>query len=554
MAYKALYRKYRPSTFEEVVGQQHIVATLQNAIKNNKLAHAYLFCGPRGTGKTSVAKLLAKTINCTSDGNRPCGKCANCIDIQESTHPDVIELDAATNNGVDEVRELIDKVKYAPMQGKYKVYIIDEVHMMTASAFNALLKTLEEPPEYCIFILATTEPHKVLPTIVSRCQRFDFNKVPTPLIKERLSYIAEKEGIKCEDAALQLVSEIAEGGMRDALSIMDQCIAYAQNDIKASDVSAVYGIATTREKLDLLAFVSDRDTKSLMEKAKSLSNRGIDLQRLTTDLINICKETVVYSYSQDSSILTVLTPNQAEELGKMFTVKQLLGSTDYLMDVSVKYKDVTDSLSYFEVCLLKMVSLISGDPAVETRKQPEIVQKPVETVEIKPVTEEIKVVKPAEPVIKHLNNDQLYMILLRSKKEIRARDSVKWPDIIKDVPELKECAVMSSSETDMIVVAPSREQADIINEENKQNEIRNVLLQRLGTEKSLTAITKDQQYLLISYFKDKTGPSPVIKEEPKKPLINDTEEKLIKMFGREGFIKARFGILESILTFNISGT
>ena len=152
MAYKALYRKYRPSTFEEVVGQQHIVATLQNAIKNNKLAHAYLFCGPRGTGKTSVAKLLAKTINCTSEGNRPCGKCANCIDIQESTHPDVIELDAATNNGVDEVRELIDKVKYAPMQGKYKVYIIDEVHMMTASAFNALLKTLEEPPEYCIFI------------------------------------------------------------------------------------------------------------------------------------------------------------------------------------------------------------------------------------------------------------------------------------------------------------------------------------------------------------------------------------------------------------------
>ena len=537
MAYKALYRKYRPSTFEEVVGQQHIVATLQNAIKNNKLAHAYLFCGPRGTGKTSVAKLLAKTINCTSEGNRPCGKCANCIDIQESTHPDVIELDAATNNGVDEVRELIDKVKYAPMQGKYKVYIIDEVHMMTASAFNALLKTLEEPPEYCIFILATTEPHKVLPTIVSRCQRFDFNKVPTPLIKDRLSYIAEKEGIKCEDAALQLVSEIAEGGMRDALSIMDQCIAYAQNDIKASDVSAVYGIATTREKLDLLAYVSDRDTKSLMEKAKSLSNRGIDLQRLTTDLINICKETVVYSYSQDSSILTVLTPNQAEELGKMFTVKQLLGSIDYLMDVSVKYKDVTDSLSYFEVCLLKMVSLISGDPVVETRKQPEIVRKPVETAEIKPVTEEIKAVKPAEPVIKHLNNDQLYMILLRSKKDIRARDSVKWPEVIKDVPELKECAVMSSSETDMIVVAPSREQADIINEENKQNEIRNVLLQRLGTEKNLTAITKDQQYLLISYFKDKTGPIPVIKEEPKKPLINETEEKLIKMFGREGFKK-----------------
>ena len=243
MAYKALYRKYRPSTFEEVVGQKHVVMTLQNAIKNNKLAHAYLFCGPRGTGKTSVAKLLAKTINCTSE-NKPCGHCANCIDIQESTHPDVVELDAATNNGVDEVRELIEKVKYAPMQGKYKVYIIDEVHMMTSSAFNALLKTLEEPPEYCIFILATTEPHKVLPTIVSRCQRFDFNKVSVPVIKERLRYIVGQEGITCDDDALQLIAELAEGGMRDALSVLDQCIAYSQDNITAEDVSTVYGIAT----------------------------------------------------------------------------------------------------------------------------------------------------------------------------------------------------------------------------------------------------------------------------------------------------------------------
>ena len=280
MAYKALYRKYRPATFEDVVGQQHIVATLQNAIKNNKLAHAYLFCGPRGTGKTSIAKLLAKTINCTDPENKPCGKCANCLDIQEGTHPDVVELDAATNNGVDEVRDLIDKVKYAPMQGKYKVYIIDEVHMMTPSAFNALLKTLEEPPAYCIFVLATTEPHKVLPTIVSRCQRFDFNKVPTLLIKERLKYIAQQEGIICEDAALTLIAEIAEGGMRDALSIMDQCIAYAQNNIKASDVSAVYGIATTSEKLDLFECVSRKDTKRLMEKARNLANRGIDLEHL----------------------------------------------------------------------------------------------------------------------------------------------------------------------------------------------------------------------------------------------------------------------------------
>ncbi|MBE6103509.1 MAG: DNA polymerase III subunit gamma/tau, partial [Erysipelotrichaceae bacterium] len=331
MAYKALYRKYRPSTFEEVVGQKHVVMTLQNAIKNNKLAHAYLFCGPRGTGKTSVAKLLAKTINCTSE-NKPCGHCANCIDIQESTHPDVVELDAATNNGVDEVRELIEKVKYAPMQGKYKVYIIDEVHMMTSSAFNALLKTLEEPPEYCIFILATTEPHKVLPTIVSRCQRFDFNKVSVPVIKERLRYIVGQEGITCDDDALQLIAELAEGGMRDALSVLDQCIAYSQDNITAEDVSTVYGIATNAEKLDLLKAVRNKDVQKSMAMVNDFSGRGIDLQRLTLDLINLCKETVIYSYSGKGNLLEKTTVAQAEDLLRNFTSDELLKCIDNLMD------------------------------------------------------------------------------------------------------------------------------------------------------------------------------------------------------------------------------
>ena len=186
MAYQALYRKYRPTNFDEVVGQTHIIQTLKNAIVQNRIAHAYLFCGPRGTGKTSIAKIFAKTLNCTNNQDAPCGVCENCKMAANGSHPDIIEIDAASNNGVDEVRNLIDKVKYAPMQGKYKIYIIDEVHMMTPEAFNALLKTLEEPPAHIVFILATTEPHKILPTIISRCQRFDFKRVDEHDIISRL--------------------------------------------------------------------------------------------------------------------------------------------------------------------------------------------------------------------------------------------------------------------------------------------------------------------------------------------------------------------------------
>ncbi len=249
MAYKALYRTYRPQTFEEVAGQRHIVRTLKNALEKNKIAHAYLFCGPRGTGKTTMAKLFAKALNCEEGIGHQCNNCENCKEIIAGTHPDVIEIDAASNNGVEQVRDLIDKVNYLPIKGKYKVYIIDEVHMMTTNAFNALLKTLEEPPAHVIFILATTEPHNILPTIISRCQRYDFEKVADSDIKERMLEIMNQENISYEDSAVDRIISLADGGVRDALSILDQALAYSGDSLYEEDIINMFGLTSTTEKV-----------------------------------------------------------------------------------------------------------------------------------------------------------------------------------------------------------------------------------------------------------------------------------------------------------------
>lgn len=355
MSYKALYRTYRPNSFDTVVGQQHIVKTLQNAIASNRMSHAYLFCGPRGTGKTSVAKLLAKSVNCSHPEKAPCNECDNCISIQAGNHPDVIEIDAASNNGVDEIRDLIEKVKYAPLQAKYKVYIIDEVHMLSQGAFNALLKTLEEPPSHVIFILATTEPHKVIPTIISRCQRYDFVRVNKKEIQQRIEEVLVNENITYEEEATRLISQLADGGVRDALSILEQCIAYAGDHLMASHVNEIYGIATTQDKLELIKAVFVENVSELMIEIERISQKNIDIRRLTTDLMEILKEAVIYSYTKDDTLLSKLSREEVIDLLQVSPVI-MLKMIDDLMDTTEKYRSSSNLLSYFEICLLKLMS------------------------------------------------------------------------------------------------------------------------------------------------------------------------------------------------------
>ena len=386
MSYKA---SYRPQTFGEVAGQEHIVTTLKNAIKENRISHAYLFAGPRGTGKTTVAKLLAKALNCTGE-NPPCDQCPNCKAITVGEHPDVIEIDAASNNGVDEVRDLIDKVKYAPINGKYKVYIIDEVHMMSTGAFNALLKTLEEPPAHIVFVLATTEPHKILPTIISRCQRFDFKKVENHDIISRLEYVLKSENKKYELSALESVAKLAEGGMRDALSILEQCLAY-NNELTVESVNMVYGLLSMDNKISFIKQLLSKDIKGVLTSLDNMLSGSIDIKRLTFDLVDVLKDIIIYKNTQDVSILFVLTQQDVDNLAPYILVEEAFEIIDILIEASSHYSQSLDANTYFELAMLKICNRIKEENKLAIDNS-----KAIEQVNILPVKDTAKAIPVVE--------------------------------------------------------------------------------------------------------------------------------------------------------------
>jgi DNA polymerase-3 subunit gamma/tau len=592
MAYKALYRTYRPSTFEEVVGQQHIVLTLQNAIKNHKIAHAYLFCGPRGTGKTTVAKLVSKGVNCISEGIIPCNICHNCISIASGSHPDIVEIDAASNNGVDEIRDLIEKVKYSPIESKYKVYIIDEVHMLSTGAFNALLKTLEEPPAHVIFILATTEPHKVLPTVISRCQRFDFTKVPLKLISERIEYILDIENVKYEKEVVRLISNLAEGGLRDALSILEQIMAYAKNDLKEEHVYQIYGISTIKEKIDLLDAIFSTDAKNLLDQFDQIEKKSHDIKRLTGDLVEILKESVIYSYTQDEIALNLLTSEEAKHLLEQRNHNELLAMIDILIDTFEKYRNATNVQAYFEVALLKMMSLDNErlvytqtatkkvkakkvekvDKVDKAETEDHIGVKPQEkAVEVEPIQQEvIKQEKPIEkpqeqteikrkPLIKeenserpqlildvrNYNTEELIQCMVAADKEMRHEDTEQWGKVEDFVHELEwakiaryliQSEVAISGEKFIVVIVASQEAADLINDPINDPEFKKMMKLILGKSKHVIAIDKRAFDTALAEFLDRRSknnlPEPIHIEEEKIEVKKTTEQVAIDLFGQ----------------------
>lgn len=550
MSYKALYRTYRPSSFEEVVGQQHIVTTLKNAVKQNKIAHAYLFCGPRGTGKTTIAKLLAKAVNCEDQQNAPCNQCRSCLAIQQGNHPDIVEIDAASNNGVDEVRELIEKVKYAPLEGRYKVYIIDEVHMMSSGAFNALLKTLEEPPSHVIFILATTEPQKVLPTIISRCQRYDFSKVGQNEIITRVRCVLEQEHIECEDEALRLVAQLADGGMRDALSIMDQCIAYAQNHITAAHVNEIYGITTVSEKIEMLQWIFQHQAQSLLEKIRLLNEKGVDIKRLTSDLIEILKECVIFIYTQDVTLLNKINKTEANAIINGKSSRDLLALIDILMETLEKYRTASSAASYFEVAVLKMMAeldqsrrtaavippvysqpatapSIPASPQASTGKpRPEVQSESTLMPEEADLTEDTLPLEmmpplPAPPEetgrviqektvevhpefeIQPLDYEFVMQLLAGANKEMRMKDENQWKLIDQKCRDrdlncarianlLRNGRIVACGENYILICVSYQALANQINDPAMKSQINRFCYENLEIRKQLFAITQEQ--------------------------------------------------------------
>ena len=474
MTYQALYRVWRPQTFTDVSGQEMITQTLRNAIRQEKPSHAYLFSGPRGTGKTSVAKIFAKAINCpNSTDGEPCNACAICEQITNGSLGDVIEIDAASNNGVEEIRDIREKANYAPTQANYKVYIIDEVHMLSMGAFNALLKTLEEPPRNVVFVLATTEPHKIPLTIISRTQRFDFRRISQEDIISRMEYILDEKGIEHEEDALLLIAKAAEGGMRDALSILDQALSFQEDKVETDDIQRITGSVTQDLLEDYLESLAGRDTKTGLNLLQSLLQEGKDAGRFVEDVILFARDLLLFqnTQTQERSIYKIA------KFGEDFESLAMTLPEDFLYEVIRVFNDTQQELRlsnhaevYLEVATIKL-SQQQGTAVAKPVQQPTQQVEPVANVsevsseEVLKLQNELNTLKSAIAMMQEngigarakkvstktregnfqADRTQIYQVLAEAThNDLRDIKSV-WGDIL-DVLDVGQKALLNNSE------------------------------------------------------------------------------------------------------------
>lgn len=485
MSYMALYRKFRPGEFEDVKGQDHISQTLQNQIKANRIGHAYLFCGTRGTGKTSVAKIFAKAVNCQNPVNgSPCGQCEMCRAISEGRSMNVIEIDAASNNGVDNIREIREEVAYRPTEGKYKVYIIDEVHMLSIGAFNALLKTLEEPPEYVIFVLATTEAHKIPITILSRCQRYDFKRISIDTIATRLMDLMEKEQIEVEERAIRYIAKAADGSMRDALSLLDQCIAfYLGQRLTYEHVLEVLGAVDTEVFSRLLREILKRDVANVLKIVEELVMQGRELGQLTVDFTWYLRNLLLAKSSDNmEDVLDVSSENleQLKEEAKMIEIDALIRYIRNFSELSNQLRYATQKRVLLEVALIKLCK-----PAMEVN-QDSLLDR------IRAIEEEIA------NGIKISASEEGYVDRVEEKKETAPKLELQKAlhEDVKEVVKnfrgianqtspmvrnyLKRAKLSVGNQDQLLVVMPDEISAGMVGAEDNKQELERLIEERIG--------------------------------------------------------------------------
>ena len=550
MAYQALYRKYRSSNFDELVGQEPIKQTLLNSLKLKKISHAYLFSGPRGTGKTSVARLFAKALNCEDGIGTICNKCSNCLSITEGSHPDVIEIDAASNSGVDEVRNLIEKVKYAPIKGKYKVYIIDEVHMMTNSAFNALLKTLEEPPSYCVFILCTTEPYKLLPTILSRCQRYEFKKISDSEIKKLLSRVLLNEGVSCSNKALNLIVELSQGGARDSLSILDQAISYCGTEILESDIVKLFGLTTSEEKITLLQALKEKNTIKVLDLYDTFIRRSVDLSRLTNELLYLLKDVLVYTKTKNPNLLSSSDEKDVKQIEGRFLSNELLYMIHTLLECQNEFKTTSNPNFLFQVYLLKLLDFgtvlnqnVLPTQEIKVEKVENVAQQAVNITkkeeippQVEPETkqEEFKMGKVSgnfslaaiEGEENFASLDEILKLIVVSKKEEKKMLSYRWDQLnslLVDENLGSYAALLMQSKpylltnTNLILLCDLKAPARKLNIKANQKALQKIVKNLLGREVCIYALNREDSTTLLTKYRNLDE----VNKLPKKTEVED---------------------------------
>lgn len=562
MAKLALYQKYRSASFDEVVGQEYVVRSIKNAVRENKIGHAYLFCGPRGTGKTTMARLLAKAVNCERPDEAPCGECDNCIAAINGTHPDIIEINAANETHVEDIRDLIDRSTLAPMMGKHKIYIIDEVHQLSSAASSALLKTLEEPPENVIFVLATTDPQKLLPTIISRCQRYDFTKLRKDQIKEHLLEIAKKENIQMEEQAAEMIAELSDGGMRDSLSIMDQCASYTSDDITVDAIDRIYGLTTADEKVDLLTDIFQKNIASVLERTSSYKERGIDLSRFTDGLIDVLKETVIYKTTKNEQLLKVISPEMARTVYEYADLDRCMDVADILLETKEKFRTSFNTSTCFEVTCLKLAVSDSLREKKVVETQSEEINKKIESentikkefiqtvpsaaTEVK--KDETKADIPLEKeTIRELNEEEVVSILVQCNKKSKVTDentmamlqSYSSIENRKYISLLDGMAIAASGPDVILLKGNVQAVINRINESKMNEELYWFMKNTMQTDKVIFAIEesmfKQATASFVTKMKNGALPEPmhIQKYEKKVKKEVSAEKKVFDIFGKE---------------------